>query len=179
MNDFANLATQLAKIGAPIAASLLRSYGGTAGEAAGWLLEQLAGSIGTDPTPEAIVDELVNNPVSVETIRALDQERGEAWVTVYQAGLAGQFALLQSEESGNPWKSAWRWGWMYLLGFFWLWTIILVPLVNAIAKSAIETVQLAELLTLTSWFIALYMGGHTLKELGKNVIDAVRAAKDS
>ena len=37
----------------------------------------------------------------------------------------------------------------------------------------IEMVDLATLMTLTSWFMALYMGGHTVKDLGKNVIDAV------
>jgi hypothetical protein len=37
----------------------------------------------------------------------------------------------------------------------------------------IEMVDLATLMTLTSWFMALYMGGHTVKDLGRNVIDAV------
>ena len=55
--------------------------------------------------------------------------------------------------------------------------IIVAPIVNQRLGTGggvmIEMVDLATLMTLTSWFMALYMGGHTVKDLGKNVIDAV------
>jgi hypothetical protein len=31
----------------------------------------------------------------------------------------------------------------------------------------IEMIDIATLMTLTSWFMALYMGGHTVKDLGR------------
>ena len=173
-----NLATELARIGAPIAASLLRSYGGKGGEAAGWLIEQLANSIGVEPDPEKIATEIRNNPTSAETIVATEQARGAEWVGVFQAGLANQAAVFAAESRRGGLASAWRPGWMYFLGFLWAWALVLVPLVNAWLGSAIPGIDLGILLTLTSWFIALYMGGHTVKELGKNALDAVRAMKE-
>ncbi|MBX8828080.1 hypothetical protein HBA93_20970, partial [Ochrobactrum sp. SFR4] len=86
-------------------------------------------------------------------------------IALWSQGLTGQFALLEAETKQGGWVSAWRWGWMYLLGFFWIWRIVLLPIVNASFGSSIETIDLAVLLTLTAWFISLYMGGHTVKEL--------------
>ncbi len=60
---------------------------------------------------------------------------------------------------------------------FGIWRSRIGPIVNqrigAGSGAAIDMVDLATLLTLTSWFMALYMGGHTIKDFGKNVIDAV------
>jgi hypothetical protein len=93
---------------------------------------------------------------------------------LWSKGLEGQFALLQAETREGFWKGFWRWGWMYLLAIFWIWRIIVLPIVNAHAVVPIETIDVAVLLTLTSWFMGLYMGGHTLKELGKNVATLVK-----
>ena len=32
----------------------------------------------------------------------------------------------------------------------------------------------ATLMTLTGWFISLYMGGHTVKEIGRQAVEAVK-----
>ncbi len=111
-----------------------------------------------------------------EALIAVEAEAPEL-LEVYIKGLEGQFALLGAEQKTGGLASAWRWGWMYLLGFFWLWSIVLVPVVNGVSGRAIKTVELPLLLTLTSWFIALYMGGHTVKELSKSALDAVKSWK--
>ena len=95
-------------------------------------------------------------------------------IQLWQAGLAGQFALLQAEQREAWYQSAWRWGWMYLLAVFWIWRIMIVPVLNHGAATPIEAIDLAVLLTLTTWFISLYMGGHTIKALGESAINAVR-----
>jgi hypothetical protein len=54
---------------------------------------------------------------------------------------------------------------MYLLGFFWTWNIVLLHVANAIWKVALPPVPFDQLLALTGIFMALYMGGHTLKDV--------------
>lgn len=120
--------------------------------------------------------EVAATPEIERALIAVEAEAPEL-LSLYMAGLEGQFALLGAEQKEGGLASAWRWGWMYLLGFFWLWAIVLVPVVNAVSGSAIKTVEMPILLNLTSWFIALYMGGHTVKELGKGAVNAVKSWK--
>ncbi len=94
-------------------------------------------------------------------------------IALYQAGLAGQFALLQAEQAEGFWQSAWRWGWMYLLAFFWTCAFLLFPLCRLFGFD-LDPIDTATLGTLTGWFISLYMGGHTVKELGKQAVEAVK-----
>lgn len=128
--------------------------------------------------PDTLSDLAQESPELVQDAMRSVEEISPQLIALYDQGLAGQFALLQAENKDGGLASAWRWGWMYLLAFFWLWTVILVPMVNTIFTANIERIDLAILLTLTGWFISLYMGGHTLKELGKNVSDAVKSWKD-
>jgi hypothetical protein len=57
-------------------------------------------------------------------------------IALYAAGLEGQFALLQAETREGFWQSFWRYGWMYLLAIFWIWRIIIGPIVNQRLGSA-------------------------------------------
>lgn len=124
---------------------------------------------------DGLSDMAVRSPDALkEALVATEAETPEK-IALYMSGVHGQFRLLQSEQSEGGAASAWRWGWMYLLGFFWLWVVVLVPVINASLGAKIVVIDVAILLTLTSWFIALYMGGHTVKELGKSALDAVRS----
>lgn len=98
-------------------------------------------------------------------------------IALWSQGLSGQFALAMAEFKDGKFTKNWRPGWMYMLMFFWTWVIVFVPTINAVTGAKIETIAAGLLLTLTGWFISLYMGGHTLKELGKNAIDAVKTWK--
>jgi len=97
-------------------------------------------------------------------------------IQLWSQGLTGQFALLQAETAEGPWQSGWRWGWMYLLALFWIFYILIFPVLAALGI-VVNGVDVAVLLTLTTWFISLYMGGHTIKTLGESAIDAVRTWK--
>ena len=66
---------------------------------------------------------------------------------------------------------------MYLLGLFWIFYLLIFPIVEASTGMPIQRVDIAILMTLTTWFISLYMGGHTIKSLGESAINAVRTWK--
>lgn len=162
-----------AKVGAPIVGSLLKyAIGGAGGEVAENVIKSIADRLGVEPDqlPTVSAEDLGN---AIKEVEAAAPDLLPLWIK----GIEGQFALLEAETKEGPWQSGWRWGWMYLLGFLWIWRIIILPVTNAVFGSQIEAIDLAIMLTLTSWFIGMYMGGHTIKELGKNVIDAVTTWK--
>ena len=162
-----------AEVGAPLIKRVLENrFGKASGELAETVIKSVAEKAGAEPIE---LDAL--KPADLEkAVLATEAEMPEL-IALYAAGLDGQFALLQAETKEGFWQSFWRYGWMYLLAIFWIWRIIVAPIVNQRLGSGggvmIEMVDLATLMTLTSWFMALYMGGHTIKDFGKNVIDAV------
>tara|TARA_R110002020_G_scaffold34066_35_gene103975 strand:- start:9742 stop:10284 length:543 start_codon:yes stop_codon:yes gene_type:complete len=162
-----------AEVGAPIIKRILENrFGKVSGELAETVIKTVAEKAGVEPIE---LEKLKPTEVK-DAVLAAEAEMPEL-IALYAAGLEGQFALLQSETREGFWQSFWRYGWMYLLAIFWIWRIIVAPIVNQRLGTGggvmIEMVDLATLMTLTSWFMALYMGGHTVKDLGKNVIDAV------
>lgn len=157
------------KIGAPIVKSILqKKIGGTAGDLAGTVIDAVAEKIGVPP--ETLSD--VPAAQVEAAVRDVEAEAPEM-IAVWSAGLAGQFALLQAETAEGFWQSAWRWGWMYLLAFLWVCSFLLFPLARMFG-AALDPIDSGTLLTLTGWFISLYMGGHTIKEIGKQALDAVK-----
>ena len=83
-----------------------------------------------------------------------------AWAK--QQELSNQLQL--AEMAKEPfWAWAWRPAWMWLLAFIWSYALIARPLLNAILGASIESVDLTVLMTLTGFFMSLYMGGHTVK----------------
>lgn len=162
-----------AEIGASTVKRLIEQRAGKgAAEIAGTVIDVVAKKAGV-PTAD-LSDLAANDRVRVEQA-VLDAEAdAPELLAVWAQGLEGQFALLQAETREGFWKGFWRWGWMYLLALFWIWRIVVVPVLNIWLIIPIETIEYGILLTLTGWFISLYMGGHTLKELGKSAMEAVR-----
>lgn len=164
-----------AKVGAPLVKSILeKKIGGKTGELAADVIDKVAESL--DVEPAAIPDLAASHPEHVEdavkTVEADAPEMIELWTR----GLDGQFALLQAEIREGPWQSGWRWGWMYFLGLLWAYALVLQPLIRL--RVPIDPIDIGTLLTLTGWFLALYMGGHTLKALGESGVEAVRAMRE-
>jgi hypothetical protein len=160
-------------LGLPLIKKLLEPRIGAAGGAlVETVIKTVAEKAGVEP---AELPELKPAEIA-DAVSQAEAEMPEL-IALYASGLEGQFALLQAETREGFWQSFWRYGWMYLLAVFWIWRIIIAPIVNQRLGSGgglmIEMVDLATLMTLTSWFMALYMGGHTVKDLGRNVIDAV------
>jgi len=167
------LAGIAAEIGAPLVRKILEpKIGATGGALAETVIKTIAGKAGVEPSELPDLEPAILE----EAVRTTEAEAPEL-IALYAAGLEGQFALLQTETKEGFWQSFWRYGWMYLLAVFWVWRIIAAPIVNQRLGSGggmmIEMIDVATLMTLTSWFMALYMGGHTVKDLGKNVIEAV------
>ena len=166
-----------AKVGATMVKTVLEgklgsSIGGAAGDLAGTVIDTIASKAGVQPA------ELPNLPrKELEQAVTETEAMTPELIALWQAGLQGQFALLMAEQ--EAWyQSAWRWGWMYLLAVFWTFYLLVFPMVEAFAGIDVQRVDLAVLLTLTTWFISLYMGGHTVKALGESAINAVRAWRD-
>lgn len=167
------IASIASKVGADLIGNVLGDrFGPAGGQLAEVVIGEVAGHLGV--TPEALPE--VPHADLEGAVKDIEARMPEL-IALWSRGLDGQFAMLQGEQKEGGLASGWRWGWMYLLGFFWVWVIVIVPLANAATGGRIEVIDFAILLTLTSWFIALYMGGHTVKELGKNAMDAIKAVR--
>jgi hypothetical protein len=69
-------------------------------------------------------------PDDIKTLFLQAEYQMPELIALYAAGVEGQFALLQAETREGFWQSFWRYGWMYLLAIFWIWRIIVAPIVN-------------------------------------------------
>ena len=162
----------LTQAGAPILKSLIRRHAGPGtADIADDVIDAVAGKLGVAPTPEAIIEAHKADPMTVEaSIRELEAGQAERWLALNEAAVKRQFDLLEMETKAGGLKDSWRWGWMWLLAGFWTWQVIATAF-------DVPTLDAAILMTLTTWFISLYMGGHTIKELGRSVSDAMRKDK--
>jgi hypothetical protein len=161
-----------AKVGAELVG---KAVGGVFGDKGGQLAESVITSVAEKlgVEPEAIPS-LPEKKIA-EAVKSVEADMPEM-IALWAKGLDGQFALLTAEQNEGFWQSAWRWGWMYLLAVFWAAYILVFPTLAAFGV-AVERVDAAILLTLTTWFISLYMGGHTVKSLGESAINAVKSWK--
>jgi len=153
-----------AKVGAPIVKQLLEKYvGGTASEIGGVVIDTIAGKAGV--TPEALPSLPAKDLEAV--VVATEAETPQlvaAWVE--QQREANRLMLAEMDKSESWWTWAWRPAWMWFLGFLFLFRLVLVPIADAALGSDIAAaVDLSTMMTLTAWFMGLYMGGHTLKDL--------------
>jgi hypothetical protein len=71
--------------------------------------------------------------------------------------LANELQLAEM-SGGKVWTWAWRPAWMYFLMAAWGWTLLAIAL-------QVPAIDLPMLMTLTGAYLALYMGGHTLKDV--------------
>jgi hypothetical protein len=160
-----------AKIGAELVGKALGDRFGPAGGAlAETVIGTVAEKLGVEP------DALPNVPAKEleKAVKATEADMPEL-IALWAKGLDGQFGLLKAEAKEGLVQSAWRWGWMYLLAVVWTWTWMAGPIVNHFADQPIELPDRDTLTTVTGWFMALYMGGHTIKALGENAIAAVKS----
>lgn len=166
------LATVAEKVAAPILKNILQKKIGGAGDGLVDLaVDKVAEKLGVPPA-----DIPAQKPEAIERAVIAAEAETPEMIALWSQGLEGQFALLQAENREGFWQAAWRWGWMYLLAIFWTCYVLVFPVLAA-AGIEIERIDAAILLTLTTWFISLYMGGHTVKALGESAINAVRSWK--
>ncbi|MEO0861123.1 MAG: 3TM-type holin [Pseudomonadota bacterium] len=162
-----------AEVGAPLVRRILeRRVGGGNAKLAIDVAGAVARRAGIDVS-ELDAQAASRNPQVMTAIR--DVETGEAaeLIAVYAEEADARLALLSAEsaETEPRWKSAWRPAMMYLIGFFWLWSIIIVP-VSATFGIALDVPDLGLLMQLTLVYLSLYMGGHTVKAVAERFSNA-------
>lgn len=164
MSVFVTMATQ---IGLPMVKAILeRRLGPANGRLASDVLEAVAARAGVAPDK---LEELAESTpgVVLDAMREVERMTPEM-LAAYDADLRLNLATIEAEKSDPAWARAWRPGWMYLLGFLWLWNLVILHVLNAIWKIALPPLPTTDLLALTGMFLALYMGGHTvLRLMGK------------
>ena len=170
MNAILALAAQ---IGAPLVRQVLSNrIGARNADLATDVIDAIARRAGVSvPDLDRLAEE--NPPVVIDAIREAEAALPEH-IAHYAQGLEGQFALLQAEQKGHWLGWAWRPAMMWLLAFLWLWQLVILHVANAIWKIALPPADSATLLALTSVYMALYMGGHTIKDF----VRVTRGARD-
>jgi hypothetical protein len=155
------LATQA---GLPLIRKILEDrLGGYGGALAADVIGAVAARVGV--ATDGLASEIDATPGRViEAMRDVERMAPEM-ITLYAQGLEYQMAVLEAEKGEPLWVRAWRPGWMYLLGLFWLWNVVILHLANAVWKIALPPAPWDVLMSLTGVFMALYMGGHTLKDV--------------
>ena len=174
----------LLQIGAPILAKVIgQRFGKDAADIAQVGIEALAESFGVEPTREAVEAAIKpNQTTSVAKVQAAEAKMPElllAQAEVMRRGNEQQALTNQLQRDamskGPLWTWAWLYVWQYVLMFLWVWALILVHLVNAgvrilgSADAAVASVMPApavpDMLALTTLYLGLHMGGHTVLEL--------------
>lgn len=100
-----------------------------------------------------------------KAIVEVDSAQAPGMVALYAQEMEFANATLHSDQDGRAWKSAWRPAGMYLIGFLWLWNVVILHVTNAIAKVALPPMPFEQLLQLSGLYFGLYMGGHTVKDV--------------
>lgn len=157
------LATLAGSAGLKIVEKIIANrFGDGAGQLAGDVLGAIADQVGV---PVDQLDQAAEDQPAVVT-RALQtvEERSPELIALYAAGLELQKTQLAAEAAEPRWMRAWRPAGMYLLGLFWLWSVIIVHVVNAAAGTALPPVPLDQLVQISGLYMGLYMGGHTIKD---------------
>lgn len=155
------LAGVATRVGAPIVKELLERHVGGAGAAIGGaVIDAIAGKAGVDPAalPGLPAEQLDKAVLEVE---AETPELVAAWAR--QQELAND-QMRAEMDKGPFWNWAWRPLTMWLIGILWFWSLVLAPALNAALGAAVP-LHLSELIWLTTAYMALYMGGHTAKEI--------------
>ncbi len=151
------------QIGVPIIGRVLtRRLGGANAQLATDVIGAVASRLGVT-TDEAEALAASNPPRVVDALREVEAMAPEM-IALHAAALEGQFALLMAEQRGPWWGWAWRPLMMWLLAFLWLWTVVILHVCNAVWRIALPPIDLGVLLSLTGIYMALYMGGHTVKD---------------
>jgi len=108
----------------------------------------------------------ISHPDSVvEAIAKVEVDEIPGMVALYAQEMEFAQATLAADQNGAAWQSAWRPAGMYVIGFLWLWNVVLLHVINAIFKIALPPMPFEQLFQLTALFSGLYMGGHTVKDV--------------
>lgn len=153
------------KIGLPILSQILSRRLGTGPQLTEDVLRAVAARAGV---PVGDLDALAESDPTIigDALREVERQSPEL-VALYATGLEKQFALLAAEQEEGGWRSGWRPAGMYLIGFLWLWNVVVLHVCNAIWKIALPPMDFGVLIQISGLYMGLYMGGHTVKDLAE------------
>jgi len=151
------------QIGAPLVEKILaKKIGAENAELAGDVIRIVANRAGTDVSNIEVM--AAEDPATVLSAIQEVERMAPELLALHSAELEVKMALLQAENAAPLWISAWRPLAMYGFGVLWFWNIIGLHVANAIWKVSLPQVDLAVLFQLNALYMALYMGGHTVKD---------------
>jgi hypothetical protein len=158
--DWSRLAKPLLDAGLTL---LGTAVGGPAGGIAVAIGREIAGQLGVT-TPQEVA-EVLAEPAAVQTLRKYEATNAEQ-LALLAAEQKHMSEILAREDRAGLFVSGWRPAMMWLIGFLWFNNLSLTPLLfNAILKLDVPLAPFDALITLTGIYLALYMGGHTLKQV--------------
>lgn len=135
--------------------------GPTIGGLAGTVVDTIAESLGVDPValPSLPVDQIDGAVISVNN----DQEILKLYIKQQQ--LTNDLLTAEMNKSESLWTWAWRPAWMWFLMLAWFYALMAAPIVTGMTGVTLSIPDLSVLVSLTITFLALYMGGHTVKDV--------------
>lgn len=135
--------------------------GPTIGGLAGTVVDTIAAGLGVKPEEVASAD-----PVDLDAA-VISAEHDPEILKLYveQQRLTNDLLKAEMNKSESLWTWAWRPAWMWFLMLVWLCALIIFPLMRGMTGSNIDIPDLAVVGNLTMIFLALYMGGHTAKDI--------------
>ena len=147
-------------------AILAGAIGGPAGAVAATVGRQVARELGVN-TPQEVEQKLKYDPHSVQKLREFEVGSADQLALMAQEQNTMAQILARDAKKGGFWD-AWRPATMWLIAFCWLWSLVLVHLLNGLTELRLPVPPMDTLLAFTGIYMALYMGGHTaLRALGK------------
>ncbi len=164
MSPFVSILLPLAiEKGLPLITKILEGKIGVGKTA---LIEGVVRQVAKDAgvTPDALPEKVASDPETVAQALQEAEEMAPELIELYTAGLEHQTTVMSMEQAEPAWAWAWRPGMMYLFAFLWLYNIVILHAINAWLKISLPQTDLWLLFQLNALYMALYMGGHTLKD---------------
>ena len=155
--DWLAIGKQVIAMGAPTIGAAL---GGPVGAQVGGVLASI---LGVEATPEAVGGAIAADPGAVQQAEASPGTDLSAWLNTHAAMAA---ALASSETSRDSFFSwGWRPAFSWLTAFMWVWTGVLVPVINAATQAHLAGIPYDSLVGFSGLWLAIYGGGHTAKAI--------------
>ena len=150
------------KVGAPLVKSVLERFlGGEAADIGAAVIDSVAEKLGVPP------DKIpAQPPERIEAAVAATEDETPELIAAEVARMKAGHAFVQ-DKATPAWVPAWQWFIMALWAYSW----VLVPVVNTATGAAIERPSIADLISLTTCYQVLNMGGNTVLRLADKARD--------
>jgi hypothetical protein len=142
--------------------------GGRAAELGGAVIDAVARQAGVPPAalPDLPPERLDAAVVAVE--------RDPGMVALWARDADARAALLAAEQRESWLAWGWRPAWMWLLALLWTVRLLVAPIADAVWGLGLSAgMDAGVMMTLTGSYLALYMGGHTIKEVAGKALETL------